>query len=89
VRQGDDGVKGSQFDNGTECLIVVDAGTLSETLKNPTGFVAVERAVSMKLVSENPFPNIGVSRTLNKIPSIVVMKRNTLLFHGLVPVWIG
>jgi hypothetical protein len=36
----------SRLHNGTESLIIVDAGTLSESTKNPTRFVALKRTIS-------------------------------------------
>jgi hypothetical protein len=91
VSQGEDGADSSWFDDRAECLVVVNTGALSEATKDPTGFVPVEKTISMKLVAEDPFSSdhICLSRTLNKVPSVVGMKSSTFLFHGLAPVWIG
>jgi hypothetical protein len=45
----------------------------------------------MKLVTENPFAsdNVCLSRALNKIPGVVVMKGGTFFFHGLAPVGVS
>jgi hypothetical protein len=91
VSKSDDSADGGRLDDGTECFVVVHPGTLSKAAKNPAGFVVVKGAVSMELVPENPFPSnhICLSKTLNKIPSMVVMESSTLIFHGLVPVGIS
>jgi hypothetical protein len=91
VSKSDDSADGGRLDDGTECFVVVHPGTLSKVAKNPAGFVAVKGAVSMELVPENPFPSnhICLSKTLNKIPGMVVMESSTLIFHGLVPVGIS
>ena len=79
------------LDDGTECLVVINTGALSEPPKNPASFVSVEGAISMKFVTENALPgdHIGLDRTLNKIPGVVGMQSSTFFFHGLAPAGIS
>jgi hypothetical protein len=81
MNQGENGIDSRWFDDGTECPIIVNAGALSESAKNPTSFVSVGRTTSMKLVSENPFASdhICVSRTLDEVPCVVVVKSSILV----------
>jgi hypothetical protein len=58
-------VNSDRFYNRVEGLIVVDFGALSETLKDPTGLVAIKGPVSMELVREDPLvgDNVGALRS--------------------------
>jgi len=80
----------SRLHNGTESLIIVDAGTLSESSKNPTCFVALKRTISLELVFEHPFAcnHVGSRWTVNEIPSVVGKKCRELL-HSRAPIGIG
>jgi hypothetical protein len=91
VSQGEDIADSCRFDNRAECFVIVNTGALSKSAKNPTNFVPVERTISVKLVSENPFAgdHICLRRTLKKVPSMVVVKGSTFFFHGLTPVWVS
>jgi hypothetical protein len=53
-RKREDCPDSSRLHNGAESLIIVNAGTLSEATKNPTRFVALERAICLELVFEHP-----------------------------------
>lgn len=74
VSQGEDSVNSHGLHNGAECLIIIDAWTLSESVKNPASLVPVQGAISMKLVFQNPLPgdHIRLSRSGNEIPSAIV-----------------
>jgi hypothetical protein len=43
--EGEEGPNGVELDDGAEGLIVVNSGVLGEAPKDPTGLVAVERAI--------------------------------------------
>jgi hypothetical protein len=90
VSQGEDSANSSGLHNGAECLIVIDAGTLSEPAKNPASLIPVQGAISMKLVLENPLPgdHICLGRPGNKFPSVIVQE-GSMFFHGPAPVRIG
>jgi hypothetical protein len=53
-----------------ESLVVVNSGALSETLKDPTGLVAIKGPVSTELVREDSLAgdNIGALRLGNQLP---------------------
>jgi hypothetical protein len=91
VSESKNGADCGWLDDGTESLLVVDSGPLSETAEDPAGFVAIEGTVSMKLVTENPFAsdNVCLSGALNKVPGVVIMKGGTFFFHGLAPVGVS
>jgi hypothetical protein len=91
VSKREDSTDGGRFDDRTERFIVINSRALGEATKNPAGFVAIKGAISMKLVSENPFSSdyICVTRARNKVPGMVVMEGSALFFHGLAPVGIS
>jgi hypothetical protein len=68
-------VNSDRFYNRVEGLIVVDSGALSETLKDPTGLVAIKGPVSMELVREDPLvsDNVGALRSgiSSQVPSLI------------------
>jgi hypothetical protein len=53
-REGENGPNGGELDDVAEGLIVVYSGALGETMKDPTGLVAVERAIRGQLVAKDP-----------------------------------
>ena len=75
VSQGEDSPDGSRLDDGAECLVVINAGTLGEPAKHPASLVSVQGTIGMKLMLEDPFAgdHICVGRTGNEIPSVVVL----------------
>lgn len=77
--------------HGTERLIVINSGTLSETAENPPSLVLVESAISMKLVAIDPFSshNVNSRKTRDKIPCAISLESFELLSHGSVPIDIG
>jgi hypothetical protein len=75
-----------RFYNWVEGLTVVDSGALSETLKDPTGLVAIKDQVSTELVREDLLvgDNVRAMRSENQLPgpiadqgSIFIGKRST------------
>jgi hypothetical protein len=58
-----DGENSHMLHNGVESLIIIDAGTLHEPVKNSTGLVPLECPVGLELVFEDPLAsdNIGVA----------------------------
>jgi hypothetical protein len=65
--------------------------TLSETPKNPTSLVSVQRTISMEFVFENPLAsnNIGLGEARNKISSVILHESSIFIFHGMAPVGIS
>jgi hypothetical protein len=63
-------VNSGRFYNRAESLVVVDSGALSETLKDPTGLVAIKGPVSTELVREDRLAgdNVGALRPRNQLP---------------------
>ena len=64
---------------------------MSEAPKHPTSLVVFQRAISIELVFEDPFPSnhIGLGRTGDKIPSVVGLKCYIFVFHGPAPMRIS
>jgi hypothetical protein len=60
-------VNSGRFYNQAEGLVVVDSGSLSETLKDPTGLLAIKGPISTELVCEDPLvgDNVGALRSGN------------------------
>jgi hypothetical protein len=75
----------------TECFVVINPWVLSKSMKDTTGFVAVEGAISMEFVTKNPLSsdNIGLVRTPNQIPCVIAVKSSTFFSHGLAPVGVS
>jgi hypothetical protein len=82
--QGESSANRGRLDHRAECLIVVDAGSLGEAVKNPTSIVLVQGAVKIELVLENPLADddVGANRTRDKISCVVGDQGNKLFFHG-------
>jgi hypothetical protein len=74
VSQSDDGANSSWLDNGFESLIVINTKALCKPAKHPSSLVSVQRAISLKLVFENPFSSdhIRLSRARDEVPSVVL-----------------
>jgi hypothetical protein len=52
--EGEDDPNGGKLYDGPGGLVVVHSEVLSEATKDPTGLVAIERAIKGELVAENP-----------------------------------
>jgi hypothetical protein len=89
--KGEHNSDGGWLDNWTKSFVIVNAGALGKTAKDPAGFVSVEGPIGMKFVSEYPLPsnNIGLEWTLNQVPGMILMKSSTFGFHGLAPIGVG
>jgi hypothetical protein len=87
-RDGEDDADRGRFDNQTECLVEVNALLLREATKHPACFIAVERAIGLQLVSEDPLSgdDVGIPRRRHEIPSVVSEESTILLGHSLEPV---
>jgi hypothetical protein len=70
----------SRASQWVECLIIIDAGTLREPTKNPSGFVPLKCTTNLKLVFKDPLAgdNIGDVVARNQVPSVVGHERRTL-----------
>jgi hypothetical protein len=89
--QGEHSADSGRLDHRAEGLIVVDAGSLGEVVKNPTNLVLVQGAVRIELVLENLLAcdDVGVNRTRDKIIGVAGDQGSKLFFHGAMPVRIG
>jgi hypothetical protein len=80
-----------RFYNRAESLIVVDSGALSETLKDPTGLIAIKGPVSTELVREDRLAgdNVGALRSGNQLPGHIANQGPVLFLHSRTPMGIG
>jgi hypothetical protein len=87
---GEDDTDRGRFDNRTERLIKVNAFLLRETVKDPSCFVVVKRAIGLHLVAKDAIAedDVGVPRRRHEIPSVVAEESTILLGHSLKPVGI-
>jgi hypothetical protein len=62
-----DGENSHMLHNGVESLIIIDAGTLHEPVKNSTGLVPLECPVGLELMIKNSLAgdNIGAAGSQN------------------------
>jgi hypothetical protein len=72
-RRGENSADNCGLDEGAESLIIINAGALIETAKDPASLVPVKRAIWMKLVTKNPLAsnNVDAVRARNQTPSVV------------------
>lgn len=70
-----------RFHHWAESLIVVNTRLLSETPKNPSGLVPLQRAID--LMSEDPLggDNVTISGKRHQVPS-VVGEKHLILLHS-------
>lgn len=54
-RQAEDCADGGWFDNWTESLIIVHTRPLSESAKDPTSLISLQRTIEIQLMFEDPF----------------------------------
>jgi hypothetical protein len=89
--QGEHGADHGWLDHRTEGLIVVDAGSLGEAVKNPTSLVPFQRVVEIKLVLKNPLTgdDVGANGARDKIPGVVNDQCSKFFFHGAAPIRIN
>jgi hypothetical protein len=82
--QGEHGADRGQLDHRTKGLIVVDAGSLGEVVKDLESLVPLQRTVGFELVLENLFvgDNVGANRARDKIRGVVGDQGSKLFFHG-------
>jgi hypothetical protein len=87
---GEHHVNSDQFYNWDESLIVVDSEALSETLKDPTGLVAIKGPISTELMREDPLTgdNIGALRSANQLPDPIADQGSVLFLHSRTPMGI-
>jgi hypothetical protein len=84
---GEHRANSGRFHNRAEGLIVVDPGALSETLKDPTGLIAIKGPVSTELVRENPLAgdNVGAVRSGNQLPGSIADQGSVLFLYSRTP----
>jgi hypothetical protein len=75
------------LDDRTECVVIINSRTLRVATNNPASLVPGETTIGVEFMTVNPLPgdNIGMRRTGNKGPSLVVNKSLVLSSHGLTP----
>jgi hypothetical protein len=88
---GEHRVNSDRFYNWAESLVVVDSRALSETLKDPTGLIAIKGSVSTELVREDLLArdNVGVLRSGNQLPGPIADQDSVLFLHSRTPMRIG
>jgi hypothetical protein len=88
---GEHPANSSRFYSRAESLIIVDSGALSETLKDPTGLVAITGPVSMELVHEDPLAgdNVGALRSRSQFPGPIADQDSVLFLHSCTLMGIG
>jgi hypothetical protein len=75
------------LDDWTERLIIINTWTLRVATDNPTSLVTSKTTIRVELMTVNPLPSddVGMRRTGNKGPSLVVNKSVVLISHGRTP----
>jgi hypothetical protein len=88
--QVEHGVDRGRLDHRDKGLIVVDAGSLGEVVKDPASLVPFQRAIRVELVLENPFASddVGANMVREKIPGVFGNQGSKFFFHGVLLVWI-
>jgi hypothetical protein len=88
---GEHGVDRGQLNHRAEGLIVVNAGSLDEAVKNPTNLVPFQGAIGIKLVLENPLADedVGANGVRDKIPGVVDDQGSKFFFHAMAPIRIN
>jgi hypothetical protein len=79
-----------RLDHQAEGLIVVDAVSLGDAMKNSVSIVPFQRAIGIELVLENPLvgDDVGINGARDKIPSVVGDQGSKFFFHGAAPIQI-
>jgi hypothetical protein len=74
----------SRFYNRAKSLVVVDSGVLSETLKDPTGLVAIKGPISTELMREDPLAgdNVGALRLGNQLLGPIADQGSVLFLYS-------
>jgi hypothetical protein len=77
--------------NGTEGLIIINAGTLHEPTKNPSSLVPLECPIDPKPLLEDPLAdvNIGVAGVQNQVSNVIGHESGILFHHSRRPMRIG
>jgi hypothetical protein len=86
--QGEHGANHGRLDHRAEGLIVIDAWSLGEAMKDLASLVLLQRTVGVELVHENPFvgDDVGTNGVRDKITRVAGNQGSKLFFHGVVPV---
>jgi hypothetical protein len=87
---GEHRANSGRFHNWAEGLVVVDLGALRETLKDPTGIIAIKGPVSMELVRENPLAgdNVEALRSGNQLLGPIADQGSIFVLHSRTPMGI-
>jgi hypothetical protein len=86
--QGEHGADCGRLDHRAEGLIVVNAGSLGEAVKDPVSLVPLQGTVGVELVLDNPFvgDDVGANGVRDKCPCVVGYHGSKLFIHGSMPV---
>ena len=89
--QSENNSDSGRFDNRAESLIVVDAGPLSESPKNPTSLVMIKRAISQKFTAKDPFTSdeVDAVRSRDQVSGAIGLECIKLGLHRCPPKWIS
>jgi hypothetical protein len=88
--QGEHGADHGRLDHRVEDLIVVDAGSLGEAVKDPASLVSFQGAIRIELVLENLLAgdDVGANRARDKILGVIGDQGNNFFFYGAAPIQI-
>jgi hypothetical protein len=88
--QGEHDVGRDRLDHQADGVIVVDAESLGEVVKDPMSLVPFQRAIRVELMLENLFisDDVGANGAKDKITGVVADQGSKLFFHTVVPVQI-
>jgi hypothetical protein len=86
--QGEHGADRCRLDHRAKGLIIVNAESLGEAVKDIARLVPFQRAVGVELVLENSFigDGIGANGVRDKITGVVGDQGSKLFFHGAAPI---
>jgi hypothetical protein len=86
--QGEHDVDRGRLDHQADGVIVVDAESLGEAMKDPMSLVPFQRAVRVELMLENLFvsDDVGANGARDKITGVIADQGSKLFFHTVAPV---
>ena len=84
---GENQANSDRFDDGTECIIIVQDISLFEPLGNESCLMTINCSILLVLECENPFAvdHVDIRWWWNQRPGAIVMKGRKLELHGRTP----
>ena len=72
---GENSLDHGGFHNRRECFPEIDASLLSEPANHPSSLIALQSAIRIKLMLENPFPsdNVGARWPINQVLGTIAL----------------